>query len=141
MLQKRKKEKKKKHRMVEAVGTDPRFVFERLPAKTEEAASPCDSTGVLYSISSTTFLVPLQDFKRRWYGCCVSRSTFARTWEEERKCNGWRNHQSLTIQRQGFPKELDILLRFLREPTTSSIVPKICSIKRTYLGGVCQSTA
>ena len=32
---------------------------ERLPAKTEEAASPCDSTGVLYSISSTTFLVPL----------------------------------------------------------------------------------
>ena len=47
----------------------------------------------------------------------------------------------LTIQRQEFPKELDILLRFLREPTTSSIVPKICSIKRTYLGGVCQSTA
>ena len=46
--------------MVEAAGTDPRFVFERLPAKTEEAASPCDSTGVLYSISSTNFLVPLQ---------------------------------------------------------------------------------
>ena len=60
MLQKRKKEKKKKNRMVEAAGTDPRFVFERLPAKTAEAASPCDSTGVLYSISSTNFLVPLQ---------------------------------------------------------------------------------
>lgn len=60
MLQKRKKEKKKKNRMVEAAGTDSRFVFERLPAKTEEAASPCGSTGVLYSISSTTFLVPLQ---------------------------------------------------------------------------------
>ena len=34
--------------MVEAAGTDSRFVFERLPAKTEEAASPCGSTGVLY---------------------------------------------------------------------------------------------
>ena len=43
------------------------------------------------------------------------------------------------MQRQEFPKELDVLLRFLREPTTSSIVPKICSIKRTCLGGVCQS--
>ena len=59
MLQKRKKEKKK-NRMVEEAGTDSRFVFERLPAKTEEAASPCRSIGVLYSISSTTFLVPLQ---------------------------------------------------------------------------------
>ena len=59
MLQKRKKEKKK-NRMVEAAGTDSRFVFERFPAKTEEAASPCGSTGVLYSISSATFLVPLQ---------------------------------------------------------------------------------
>ena len=56
----KKERKEKKNRMVEAAGTDPRFVFERLPAKTEEAASPCDSTGVLYSISSTTFLVPLQ---------------------------------------------------------------------------------
>ena len=57
---KKKERKEKKNRMVEAAGTDPRFVFERLPAKTEEAASPCDSTGVLYSISSTNFLVPLQ---------------------------------------------------------------------------------
>ena len=57
---KKKEGKEKKNRMVEAAGTDPRFVFERLPAKTEEAASPCDSTGVLYSISSTTFLAPLQ---------------------------------------------------------------------------------
>ena len=46
--------------MVEAAGTDPRFFFERLPAKTEEAASPYDSTGVLYSISCTTFRVPAQ---------------------------------------------------------------------------------
>ena len=57
---KERKKTKKKNRMVEAAGTDPRFVFERLPAKTEEAASPCDSTRVLYSISSTTFLAPLQ---------------------------------------------------------------------------------
>ena len=57
---KKKERKEKKNRMVEAAGTDSRFVFERLPAKTEEAASPCGSTGVLYSISSATFLVPLQ---------------------------------------------------------------------------------
>ena len=57
---KKKERKEKKNRMVEAAGTDPRFVFERLPAKTEEVATPCDSTGVLYSISSTTFLAPLQ---------------------------------------------------------------------------------
>ena len=57
---KKERKKRKKNRMVEAAGTDSRFVFERLPAKTKEAASPCGSTGVLYSISSTTFLVPLQ---------------------------------------------------------------------------------
>lgn len=60
VAKKKERKEKKKNRMVEAAGTDPRFVFERLPAKTEEAASPCGSTGVLYSISSTTFLVPLQ---------------------------------------------------------------------------------